>query len=92
MSDVPCLHLDFRAQVDVSRLVDDDKPMRFMAEVGIECAACGTVFEFCGVDRRGISLSKPSTGIFDYPLNIPIRPAEHQPNGPYMTQALWREP
>lgn len=91
MSEIPCLHMEFRAHVDVARLVDDDKPLRFMAEIGIECADCGAVFEFVGVDFKGISFHGPSVGLLDFPLNVPIRPAEMQPHGPYMTAALNRE-
>lgn len=89
-NDIPCQHLNFKAQVDVARLADDDRPLRFMAEIGIECADCGTVFEFVGVDVKGISFHSPSTGIFDYPMSVPIRPAETQPKVPYMTEELNR--
>lgn len=85
MNSIPCLHENFHARVDVVRLADDDKPLRFIAEVGVECAKCGTVFEFIGVDFHGFRFNAPSLGVFSYPLSIPIRPAEIQPKGPYMT-------
>ena len=86
--EIPCLHENFLARVDVTRLTDDDKPLRFMAEVGIECASCRAVFEFVGVDFHGLRFTAPSLGIFSYPLTIPIRPADIQPKGAYMTEDL----
>lgn len=88
MSEIPCLHGQFKARVDVARLADDDKPLRFMAEIGIECSDCSQVFEFIGVDYHGFRFNAPSLGIFGYPLTIPIRPAEIQSRGAYMTEDL----
>lgn len=75
-------------RAEVSRLADDDKPLRFVAELGIECAQCHAVFEFVGVDFHGFRFDGPSLGVFSYPLSIPVRPAEKQPRGPYMTEEL----
>ena len=88
MSDVPCLHENFQCRVDVVRLADDDKPLRFLAEVGVECSQCGTVFEFEGIDFHGFRFNGPSLGVFSYPLTVPIKPAEIQPKGAYMTEDL----
>ena len=86
--EIPCQHLNFHVRAEVARLADDNRPLRFMASLGIECVQCHTVFEFDGIDFHGMRLDGPSLGVFGYPLSIPIKPAEQQPRGPYMTEEL----
>jgi hypothetical protein len=65
-----CKHENFRAEVDVNRLLDSGS---FMADVRIRCTECDLPFEFVGVDA-GLSFSKPMASVTAQELHIPIRP------------------
>lgn len=67
MSESDCVHLNFLADVSVSRLKNeeeapDDQPVsNYLAEVKIKCSECGKPFRFiglpCGVDLTGAAVS-----------------------------------
>jgi hypothetical protein len=57
-----CKHEDFEARVDINRLEDTG---RFMADVKIQCAACGVPMVFLGLPRgldiNGASMNTDGT-------------------------------
>lgn len=65
-----CDHPAFDATVDVNRLVESS---RFIAELQIRCAVCGTLFRVLGAPV-GIRFDRPHTGLDPTLLNVPIVP------------------
>jgi hypothetical protein len=65
-----CTHPDFRSFVNVGRFEDTG---RFLAEVLIYCATCGSPFRFLGVPA-GIHWERPAASIDSLELRAPIEP------------------
>ncbi len=72
-----CKHPDFAARVVVNRLEDTG---RFMADVTVNCSACGEPFRFVGVPF-GVSMAQPMVSIDGFELRIPIAPGMAAPLG-----------
>ena len=66
-----CEHTDFKAEVDVNRLLDSG---RFMADVRIQCATCHERFVFMGL-ALGVNLGQPMMSVGGHEARLPIRPA-----------------
>lgn len=65
-----CPHENFTAQVNVARITDTG---RFMADVTIQCAACGSPFHFLGMDA-GLHFAKPMVNPDATEARLPIAP------------------
>lgn len=80
-----CEHMNFRAQVDVNRLIDEagEQAMRFSADIHIACLECGVKFRFLG-SRFGASAVEPMLSADALELRTPIEPA-------YTQQVLGRD-
>jgi hypothetical protein len=81
----PCAHPTFVADVAVGRIGEDDPgadgtPRAFIAEVRVNCNACGEPFRFVGVPA-GISFDQPRVSLGELTLSAPIRP-QSAPDGP----------
>lgn len=80
MADAPCLHPDFRCEVDVNRLFDGteagrDLPAdRYAIDVRVRCSECGAAFEFVGLPA-GIAPDHPTVGVSRTELHAPIVPS-----------------
>lgn len=74
-----CNHENFRADVQVHRITEDDKiTIRgFSANICIKCHDCGKEFEFIGVEP-GVSPFGPRVSIDSTELRVPIKPATGQ--------------
>lgn len=75
-----CNHLNFRAEVRVGRIVEDesqpDTPIKYAcADIRINCADCGVPFHFRGVDY-GFSPNKPMLEVGGLELRAPIAEGE----------------
>lgn len=68
-----CDHPDFVAGVDVNRLQTSG---RFVADVRVMCAACGTPFRFLGIPESGIIFEEPLVSAFGHEVHLPIEPIE----------------
>lgn len=78
-----CQHLEFKALVNVARVLDGEteKISYFMAEIEVECAECGQKFVFEGLPR-GFNPNEPTSSCFGLKANLPIHPlteADKQP-------------
>lgn len=73
MTEIPCQHLNFHVYADCIRLADDNKPLRFMAEIKIECAECHEPFMFWGAPA-GFRFDGPSLDISGQTLSLPMKP------------------
>lgn len=82
---MPCEHMNFQGQVDVSRLIDErgEHAMRFTADVHIACVDCGVKFRFLG-SQFGSSMNEPRLSADALELRAPIEPA-------YTQQVLGRD-
>jgi hypothetical protein len=76
VSDSECEHTDFEASVVVVRITDHD-PMRFVAEVRVNCAVCGQRFGFFGIPKR-ISSELPGVSATRLEATLPIEPVDPQ--------------
>lgn len=65
-----CRHENFEADVAVNRLEDTG---RFIADVRIKCAQCGTPMVFLGLPR-GVDMGSPATDTNGTELRAPIHP------------------
>lgn len=65
-----CQHENFRAEVDVNRLLDAGA---FIADVRIRCSECDLPFEFIGVSA-GLKGDKPMCSVSAQEIHLPIRP------------------
>jgi hypothetical protein len=78
----PCLHENFTAQVDVGRIQTDEAadgmPKAFLAEIEINCQACGVPFHFLGLPI-GLSYTEPRVSVDGAELRAPIIPAGADP-------------
>lgn len=65
-----CTHPDFAASVTVNRLEDAG---RFIADVKIQCSACGAAFRFLGLPS-GIDLNGASVNVDGTEARLAIAP------------------
>ena len=65
-----CLHMNFRAEIDVNRLEDSGQ---FQADVKIWCANCGLPFRFIGLPS-GVDLNGAATSIDATEARLAIAP------------------
>jgi hypothetical protein len=72
----PCAHMNFDAQVSVSRIEDIG---RFVAAVTIKCVECGLPFQFVGV-QPGFNYDAPTVRLDGLEVDLPICPQGAQPN------------
>ena len=84
---VKCLHPDFKAEVRVGRLSENEGgPINgFTADVKITCTQCQLPFRFIGL-AAGNHYAEPRVSIDGTELRAPIEPAEHdvfQPQASY---------
>jgi len=85
--DVPCLHPDFVATVEVGRLLPEGSdesdptvpPNAYMAEIRVHCAVCDEPFRWTGVEA-GQSPRGPMCSVDDLELRAPLRPATSDPD------------
>ena len=77
--DQDCLHLHFKARVDVARLSKKEggTVTGFCADVSIVCADCGLPFRFVGLPA-GSHHSEPRVSVDGTELRAPIEPATHK--------------
>lgn len=68
-----CEHMNFRSDVKIIRLTDDDQVTGYSANIKIKCTECGTPFHFIGV-AGGFSPHKPMVGFGGETLRAPIMP------------------
>lgn len=71
-----CVHMNFKASVNVFRLTDvndETKVTGYTTEIRVNCMECGLPFEFAGVDA-GMSQEKPMASPDAQELRAPIRP------------------
>ena len=75
-----CEHKNFKAQVDVHRLItipDVDTPegeiTRYTADVSITCADCHMPFRFKGL-QGGVNPSHPTCDVEEIEARMPIEP------------------
>lgn len=71
-----CPHMNFKAQVNVTRMTDNKDEttvMGYTAEITINCLECGLPFEFIGVDA-GMMPTRPMASPDAQELRAPIRP------------------
>lgn len=73
-----CLHENFESRVDVIRLVDEDRPLRFRADVQVRCAQCGENFMFTGIEDVGYRQARPSVNVNRQEVSLPIAPWDGQ--------------
>jgi hypothetical protein len=81
-SDKPCLHEDFTASVEVSRLLSRDgalEPAAFTADISVRCAHCGEPFRWIGV-QAGLKPDRPMCSVDETVLRAPLRPASADPD------------
>ncbi len=81
--DAPCPHLNFDADVQVARIVQDEQPgaapHAFMCEVTVHCTDCKEPFRFNGL-TAGMSFTHPMVSVDEKTLRAPIRPASADPD------------
>lgn len=80
--DQACPHLDFSVNVDVGRITrsdDDPTVVAFMAEITVECSACGEPFRWTGL-MAGMNYRNPMCSVDERTLLAPIRPASADPD------------
>lgn len=82
MSDLDCVHPEFRADVKVGRITDGETgPVtNFVTELQITCVSCNTPFHFVGVSDRGLSFLKPTLNLLGTTPHAPIAPGESLPD------------
>ena len=70
-----CLHGEFKATVDVTRLTDhpENPADGFRADVRIICTECAVDFEFLGLPG-GSHPALPTVGLMGKEARLPIRP------------------
>lgn len=71
-----CAHRNFRAQVNVNRLTEDDEVTvrGFSADIEIKCVDCGLPFRFI-CSRAGSSPREPCVSVDALELRVPLEPA-----------------
>jgi hypothetical protein len=73
-----CNHENFQANVEVARLVDENKPLRFQADVKIVCQACGIPFAFLGLPG-GLNFEGAAVSIDKTEARLAIAPSTEVP-------------
>jgi hypothetical protein len=70
-----CLHEDFDARVEVTRIANDPTrpPDAYMADIEIKCAVCGERFYWPGL-AAGMNYNRPMVSVNGFQLRAPIRP------------------
>lgn len=70
-----CEHHDFAANVEVGRIQDGEggPVVKYMADVRIVCADCGTPFRFIGLPS-GVDYKSPMVSVNGEELRAPIAP------------------
>lgn len=71
----PCAHHSFEAHCAVARLEDSG---RFMLEVKVQCAECGTPFQFKGLEP-GLNLDGATVSLDGLEANLAICPQGARP-------------
>ena len=70
--DRACDHPDFEAYVDINRVgtgdTPDGSPAAFVADIRVNCAACGEKFRWTGV-RAGLSYAHPMVSVDETELH-----------------------
>ena len=76
-----CLHGEFKARVDVTRLTDhpENPAEAFTADVHIHCVECGFAFEFIGLPT-GSSFKFPTTSWSRTEARMPIKVSPYKNN------------
>lgn len=71
-----CVHMYFRAQVDVHRLSKEEggPVTSYSAEVRIHCVECGEAFAFMGLPW-GTHPTQPTVSVGGEEARLPIEPA-----------------
>lgn len=81
--DRACDHPDFEAFVDVNRVgtgdTADGSPAAYVADIRVNCAACGEKFRWSGV-QAGLSYERPMVSVDETELHAPLRPASADPD------------
>jgi hypothetical protein len=79
--DLPCLHEDFMATVEVVRRteIEDGPVVGYMAEVHVRCAVCDEPFRWIGVPA-GMKATQPMCSADETELRAPVRPASADPD------------
>lgn len=67
---VGCDHLDFTANVSISKIADS--PVWY-ADLTVKCSQCGQDMQFVGFPM-GLSPGEPTTNVSSTELRIPFRP------------------
>jgi hypothetical protein len=70
-----CLHTNFAAAVEVTRLQDAGRPLQFMASVKVQCDSCKREFRFVGM-RAGLALAGARCSADHLEARLAIEPAE----------------
>lgn len=70
-----CEHMDFLADVNVARILKGEggPVVRYMAEVRVKCAECGTEFRFVGLPA-GMDYNSPCVSVDACEARMPIAP------------------
>lgn len=71
-----CKHEEFQADVGVARVWQDGEgkgPLRFMAEIRVECTGCGTPMLF-RCEEVGILWDRPTVDPLAQELRVPLVP------------------
>ena len=75
--DRACPHEDFRADVEVNRLLaadDDPTVVGYVADISVSCVQCGEKFRWIGL-APGMSSGRPMVSIDAVTMHAPLRPA-----------------
>lgn len=77
-----CAHFNFRANVKVGRLTEDDEVTvkAYTADIEIHCVDCGLPFRFLCA-RAGVDPRNPTVSVDALELRAPLEPA-------YVTEIL----
>ena len=74
----PCPHLDFLAEVDVTRLQDtsgeDGVTIAYTTSITVICSECGEPFVWMGLPMGDLA-GEPAVSVDGRELRAPIRPA-----------------
>jgi hypothetical protein len=75
-----CEHLDFDVVARIDRIIaskpDATIPVRFVANVQVQCTQCKTRFAWMGL-HQGLHPTEPRTSVDDFELRAPIAPDGH---------------
>ena len=78
-----CAHLNFRAQVNVTRMTEDERPASpvrgFMCDITVNCAECGLPFQFLGLEP-GLDTQGARVSIDGLEAHIALSPQGARPS------------